>query len=81
MADFGQAIERAVINIDNAYNIPNLEIEGKLCRTNRPSNTTFRGPGTTQGAYFIENILDRIAAHLGKEPAEVHCFDKNQDSF
>ncbi|CAL8083327.1 unnamed protein product [Orchesella dallaii] len=72
-------MERAVINIDNAYNIPNLDIEGKLCRTNRPSNTTFRGPGTTQGAYFIESILDRIAAHLGKEPAEIRQINMYQE--
>lgn len=26
---------------------------------------------TVQGAHFIENILDRISAHLNKDPADV----------
>lgn len=66
-----QSIERAVLNLDNAYHIPNLDVFGVPCKSNKPSNTVFRGPGTVQGSHFIENILDRIAANLNKDPADV----------
>jgi len=69
---FTQPIERAVVNLDNAYNIPNLDIQGIPCKTHRPSNTVFRGPGTVQGSHFIENILDRIASFLNKDPVHVN---------
>ncbi len=46
-------------------------LKGVPCKSNKPSNTVFRAPGTCQGSHFIENILDRIAAHLNKDPADV----------
>lgn len=32
--------------IDNTYNIPNWDIEGKVARTNLPAMTYMRGPST-----------------------------------
>jgi len=63
--------ERAMFHIDNAYYIPNLKVVGNTWKTNLPSNTAFRGFGGPQGMAVIENIIDRIARHLGKDPLEI----------
>lgn len=55
---------------DNVYNIPNITISAKACRTNLPSNTAFRGFGGPQGMMIIEQIMSRVASRLGL-PAEV----------
>lgn len=36
-------MERAMTHIDNCYNIPNVRLNGTLCKTNLPTNTAFRG--------------------------------------
>ncbi len=64
-------LERAMFHIDNAYYIPNLRVIGNAWKTNLPSNTAFRGFGGPQGMAVIENILDRIAQYLKKDPAEI----------
>jgi len=63
--------ERAMFHIDNAYFIPNLKVVGNTWKTNLPSNTAFRGFGGPQGIAVIENIIDRIARHLVKDPLEI----------
>lgn len=62
---------RAVLHVDNAYYIPHLEIRGRIARTNRVSNTAFRGFGGPQGMVVIEDIVDRIARCLGLPPEVV----------
>jgi xanthine dehydrogenase large subunit len=64
-------LERAMLHADNAYYIPNFRVTGRLCRTNLPSNTAFRGFGAPQGAVNIENIIEEIALYLGKDAVEV----------
>jgi xanthine dehydrogenase molybdopterin-binding subunit B len=64
-------LERALFHIDNAYYIPNLRVLGYSWKTNLPSNTAFRGFGGPQGMAVIENILDRIARLLKKDPLEI----------
>ena len=63
--------ERALLHIDNAYFIPNLEVQNYLCKTNTSSSTAFRGFGGNQGMMAIENIIDNISRHLGKDPSEI----------
>ena len=71
-ADLSGAInDRAIYHIDNAYYIPNIEIESFRCKTNTVSNTAFRGFGGPQGMFCIENIIERIAQELNKDPAEI----------
>ena len=64
-------LERAMLHSDNAYYIPNFRVTGRLCRTNLPSNTAFRGFGGPQGVANIENILEEIALHLCKDAVDV----------
>ena len=63
--------ERALLHIDNAYCLTDLEIKNYLCKTNTASSTAFRGFGGNQGMMAIENIIDNIARHLKKDPSEV----------
>ncbi len=64
-------MERAMFHIDNAYYIPNLEVNGRVCLTNLPSNTAFRGFGGPQGMAVIEQVMNRIALFTGLDPVEV----------
>lgn len=64
-------LERAMLHTDNAYFLPNARITGRVCRTNFPSNTAFRGFGGPQGVALIENVLEDIAHTLGLDAAEV----------
>jgi xanthine dehydrogenase large subunit len=59
---------RALFHCDNAYLIPALDAAGWVCKTNKTSQTAFRGFGGPQGMVAIEDILDRIARHLGLAP-------------
>ena len=71
-ADLSGAInDRAIYHIDNAYFIPNIEIESYRCKTNTVSNTAFRGFGGPQGMFCIENILENISQKLNKDPCEI----------
>jgi xanthine dehydrogenase molybdopterin binding subunit len=69
-ADLSFAImERAMFHVDNAYYIPNLEVVGRVWKTNLPPNTALRGFGAPQAIAAIENIIDRIARILNKDAA------------
>ncbi len=63
--------ERALLHIDNAYFISDLEIANYLCKTNISSSTAFRGFGGNQGMMAIENIIDNISRHLKKDPSNI----------
>ncbi len=64
-------LARALCHIDNAYWIPNIHVHGRIAKTNRASNTAFRGFGGPQGMIVIEDILGRCAPLLGVEPEEL----------
>src|SRR5690349_21886523 len=64
-------LARALCHIDNAYWIPDIEVTGRIAKTNRQSNTAFRGFGGPQGMIVIEDILGRCAPMLGLEPHEL----------
>jgi xanthine dehydrogenase large subunit len=80
-------LERAMLHSDNAYYLPDFRVTGRLCRTNLPSNTAFRGFGGPQGAVNIENIVEEIALHLGKDALDVrqiNCYgidDRNTTPY
>ncbi|MEZ5463781.1 MAG: xanthine dehydrogenase molybdopterin binding subunit [Lysobacteraceae bacterium] len=62
---------RAMVHVDNAYFIPDIEVEGRIARTHTASNTAFRGFGGPQGMLVGEDMLDRVARHLGLPVDEV----------
>ncbi|MGB7161290.1 MAG: xanthine dehydrogenase molybdopterin binding subunit [Tepidisphaeraceae bacterium] len=64
-------LERSMLHGDNAYFLPNVRIAGRVCKTNLPSNTAFRGFGGPQGVVNVENIIEEIALSLGLDALEV----------
>ena len=64
-------LARALCHIDNAYWIPDITVHGRIAKTNRSSNTAFRGFGGPQGMIVIEDILGRCAPLLGVEPEDL----------
>jgi len=61
-------LERAIFHIENSYQIPNLRVVGRVCRTNLPSNTAFRGFGGPQGLVACEVYVEHVARALGVNP-------------
>jgi xanthine dehydrogenase molybdopterin binding subunit len=64
-------MERAMLHVDNAYFIPHMHVLARVWKTNLPSNTAFRGFGGPQGMAVIEQIIDRVARQLHKDPLEI----------
>ncbi|MGW5861097.1 xanthine dehydrogenase molybdopterin binding subunit [Streptomyces sp. NPDC055239] len=64
-------VARALCHIDNTYWIPNARVAGRIAKTNKASNTAFRGFGGPQGMLVIEDIMGRCAPLLGLDPMEL----------
>jgi xanthine dehydrogenase large subunit len=64
-------LARAMCHIDNAYWIPHVHVQGRIARTNKTSQTAFRGFGGPQGMLVVEDILGRCAPLLGYDAAEL----------
>ena len=81
-ADLSGAInDRAIYHIDNAYFLPNIEINSYRCKTNTVSNTAFRGFGGPQGMFCIENIIENIAQKLNREASEIRKINFYKDKI
>ncbi|XP_059609594.1 xanthine dehydrogenase-like [Phlebotomus argentipes] len=78
-------LSKAVLEVSmtqflNCYCVPNVRVEGKVCKTNLPSNTAFRGFGSPQGMLAAEHIIRHAARVLNKdyiEIAELNLIRKN----
>ncbi|XP_059138916.1 uncharacterized protein LOC131927201 [Physella acuta] len=57
--------------IDNAYFCANWQISPIPVKTNKPSSTACRSPGSTPAIFIMENIIEHVAKSLGKDPYEV----------
>lgn len=68
---FLQIVEKILLHMDNAYNIPNLRGCAAACRTNLPSNTAFRGFGVPQSILVVENMVNDVAVVLGRPADQV----------
>lgn len=64
-------VDRAMFHSDNAYYLGAATITGHRCKTNKASNTAFRGFGGPQGMMTIEHVMDEIAHYLDKDPLEI----------
>lgn len=70
--DLSESItDRALFHLDNSYYIPAAEFTGRVGKTNTCSHTAYRGFGGPQGMVYIEEIMDRVARHLGLPPEVV----------
>lgn len=64
-------LQRAMFHVDNAYQLENALITGRVVKTNRSPNTAFRGFGGPQGAAVIESLMEDIAQLLKIDSLEV----------
>jgi xanthine dehydrogenase large subunit len=62
---------RALFHLDNAYYLPAVRAAGYVCKTNKTSQTAFRGFGGPQGMLVVEEILDGVARRLSLAPETV----------
>ncbi len=70
--DLSRAVnDRAVTHADGCYFLENVRIVSHRCKTHTQSNTAFRGFGAPQGMIAIEQVVEDIAQHLGRDPLEV----------
>jgi carbon-monoxide dehydrogenase large subunit len=58
-------------NLLGPYVLPNYRLDISLCLTNMIPATPTRGAGRPQGTFVMERLLDRMAAKLGLDRAEV----------
>ena len=63
------------------YPIPHLSTRIEYIFTNTTPTTAYRGAGRPEAAYFVERIIDELAARLNMDPAEVRMrnFIKPED--
>ncbi len=67
----GPVNDRAMFHADNGYFLENARIVSHRCKTHTVSNTAFRGFGGPQGMMAIEQVIDEISRHLGRDPYAV----------
>lgn len=71
-ADLSTSImERAMLHCDNAYFLPNCDIRGQVCKTHHHPHTAFRGFGGPKGVAMIEQVIEKMARHLGMDALDV----------
>lgn len=64
----------------NCYESDTFNIIAKKAKTNTPSNTWCRAPGTLEGIAMIENIMEHIARKVKIDPLEVRLSNISDDS-
>lgn len=64
-------LDRALFHLDNAYFIEAVDLEGRVCHTDKPTNTAFRGFGGPQGMVVIEAVMREVARRLGRPTEEI----------
>jgi CO/xanthine dehydrogenase Mo-binding subunit/aerobic-type carbon monoxide dehydrogenase small subunit (CoxS/CutS family) len=62
---------RGVVHAVGPYRCPNVRIDGRAVATHRLPCGAFRGFGSPQVLFAAESQMDRLAAQLGLDPAEL----------
>ena len=53
------------------YRIENVDLQSTCVMTNTTPVAAYRGAGRPEAAYYIERLVDMVAAELGKPPEEI----------
>uniref|UniRef100_A0A336MLN1 Xanthine dehydrogenase n=1 Tax=Culicoides sonorensis TaxID=179676 RepID=A0A336MLN1_CULSO len=80
--DFSCAVsvlERAMMHVQNAYNIPNVRVMGWVCKTNTVSNTVYRGSGSPQATMMAEKMIREVARALNKDYIDLQTLNLYQE--
>ncbi len=67
----GDALAAAVAFAAGPYAVPHVFVEGWAVRTNNPPSGHVRGEGAMQVCAAYEGQMDKLAARLGLDPAEL----------
>ncbi|KAJ8300722.1 hypothetical protein KUTeg_022241 [Tegillarca granosa] len=62
---------KALMSCSNCYNIPNVYVQCKICKTNICSSTAFRGFGAPQAMLIAETWIDHVSSFLQIDPVKV----------
>ena len=73
-------LERTLLHATNAYYIPNVRLRGRICRTNLPPNTAFRGFGAPQAVAAMEHVIEAIAVELHLDALQIRTLNCYRDS-
>ncbi len=68
-------VDRAMFHSDNAYYYRAAKISGERWRTDKVSNTAFRGFGGPQGVITAEAMLDDIARACQQDPLDTRLIN------
>jgi carbon-monoxide dehydrogenase large subunit len=73
MLPFGSSLEAngAPRNLPGAYTLQNFRFRARAVATNTCPTGAYRGVSAPLSCFVMEGIMDRIARHLGIDPAEV----------
>ncbi|OCX71975.1 xanthine dehydrogenase [Acidithiobacillus thiooxidans] len=64
-------LSRGVIHAPGPYRCANIRVRGRAVATNHPPFGAFRGFGAPQSIFALEVAMDRLAAKLNMDPAEL----------
>ncbi|KAL1383823.1 molybdopterin binding aldehyde oxidase/xanthine dehydrogenase [Phyllosticta capitalensis] len=67
----GGVMDRCCTHLDNCYQVPDVWIRGRLCKTNIHSNTAFRGFGGPQAMFIAEQMMHAVAEGLNIDVDEL----------
>ncbi len=60
------------------YDCPNLEVIGKLVKTDLPTPFAMRAPGAVSGMFALESALDELAYKLKIDPLELRLINYSE---
>lgn len=67
----GVVLARTLPLLNGCYAIPAIDVTGYGVFTNTVPTGPYRGAGRPEGIYFIERLVDMVAAALDLDPAEI----------
>lgn len=75
------AVEQSTTHFfQNCYLTDTWDTKAQSVKTDAPSHTWCRAPGTTEGIAMIENIMEHIAREVGKDGISVRLANMGDDS-
>jgi len=63
-------LQRSLFASCGVYSVDHLRLRGRALATNNTPKGAFRGFGAPQSFFAMENHMERLALHLGRDPAE-----------
>lgn len=61
-------MQRSMITCIGVYNIPSLQVDGRVMMTNKVPTGAYRGFGAPQTHFAVEALMNHVAAFVGEDP-------------